>query len=216
RALRSEAARASFDALLPRLLDALAEAPDPRRALLLWEELIAKASSAINLFRLLDARPALLDQLVGVLTLAPPLAEQLPRRPELLDALIDKSALDLPGEVPALAERMARGETGDDYERALDRIRVVTGETRFALGVQLIQGEHDPLDVAAALSRTAEAALAIAARTTQDDFAVKHGVVPGGELLVLGLGRLGGGALTHASDLDIVYLFTGEDRKSVV
>ena len=28
--------------------------------------------------------------------------------------------------------------------------------------------------------------------------------------MVLGLGRLGGGALTHASDLDIVYLFTGD------
>lgn len=210
RSLRSEAARASFDALLPRLLDALAEAPDPRRALLLWEELIARASSAINLFRLLDARPALLDQLVGVLTLAPPLAEQLARRPDLLDALIDKSALDLPGDVPTLAERMARGEAGDDYESALDRIRVVTGETRFALGVQLIEGVHDPLEVAAALSRTAEAALAIAARTTQEDFAAKHGVVLGGELLVLGLGRLGGGALTHASDLDIVYLFTGD------
>lgn len=210
RALRSEAARASFDALLPRLLDALAEAPDPRRALLLWEELIAKASSAINLFRLLDARPALLDQLVGVLTLAPPLAEELARRPELLDALIDKSALDLPGDVSTLAARMARGETGDDYERALDRIRVVTGETRFALGVQLIEGVHDPLEIAAGLSRTAEAALAIAARTTQDDFALKHGTIAGGELLVLGLGRLGGGALTHASDLDIVYLFTGD------
>ena len=26
---------------------------------------------------------------------------------------------------------------------------------------------------------------------------------------MLGLGRLGGGVLTHASDLDIVYLFTG-------
>jgi glutamate-ammonia-ligase adenylyltransferase len=34
--------------------------------------------------------------------------------------------------------------------------------------------------------------------------------VPGGELLVLALGRLGGGALTHASDLDLVYLFTGD------
>lgn len=210
RALRSGAARASFDALLPRLLDALAEAPDPRRALLLWEELIAKASSAINLFRLLDARPGLLDQLVGVLTLAPPLAEELARRPELLDALIDRSALDLPATAEELAAKMARGEAGDDYEAALDRIRVVTGETRFALGVQLIQRVHDPLEVAAALSRTAEAALSIAARTTQEDFARKHGVVPGGELLVLGLGRLGGGALTHASDLDIVYLFTGD------
>ena len=210
RSLRSGAARASFDALLPRLLDALAEAPDPRRALLLWEDLIARASSAINLFRLLDARPGLLDQLVGVLTLAPPLAEELARRPDLLDALIDKSALDLPGTVEDLAAKMARGETGDDYEAALDRIRVVTGETRFALGVQLIEGVHDPLAIAAALSRTAEAALDIAARTTEQDFAAKHGTVPGGELLVLGLGRLGGGELTHASDLDMVYLFTGD------
>ena len=210
RSLRSEAARASFDALLPRLLEALAEAPDPRRALILWEDLITKASSAIKLFRLLDARPALLDQLVGVLTLAPPLAEELARRPDLLDTLIDRSALDLPGDVPELAARMARGEAGDDYEAALDRIRVVTAETRFALGVQLIERVHDPLDIAAALSRTAEAALDIAARTTEQDFAARHGTVPGGELLVLGLGRLGGGALTHASDLDIIYLFTGD------
>ena len=210
RSLRSAAARASLQTLLPRLLDAFADAPDPRRALLLWEDLIAKASSAINLFRLLDARPGLLDQLVGVLTLAPPLAEELARRPELIDRLIDRSALDLPGTVPELAERMARGEAGDDYEHALDRIRVVTGETRFALGVQLIERVHDPLEIAAALSRTAEAALEIAARATGQDFAAKHGVVPGGELLVLGLGRLGGGALTHASDLDIVYLFTGD------
>jgi len=36
-----------------------------------------------------------------------------------------------------------------------------------------------------------------------------HGRVPGAALIVLGLGRLGGGALTHASDRDLVYLFTG-------
>ena len=29
------------------------------------------------------------------------------------------------------------------------------------------------------------------------------------ELVILGLGRLGGGALTHASDLDLIYLFSG-------
>jgi len=36
-----------------------------------------------------------------------------------------------------------------------------------------------------------------------------RGRVPGSELLILGLGRLGGEALTYASDLDLVYLFTG-------
>jgi glutamate-ammonia-ligase adenylyltransferase len=105
---------------------------------------------------------------------------------------------------------MRRGEAGDDYERRLDRIRRIVGEERFALGVQLVEAKHDPLEIAAGLSRVAEAALAIAAEAACAEFAQAHGALPGGELIVLGLGRLGGGALTHASDLDLVYLFTGE------
>ncbi|WP_394730381.1 bifunctional [glutamine synthetase] adenylyltransferase/[glutamine synthetase]-adenylyl-L-tyrosine phosphorylase [Altererythrobacter sp. GH1-8] len=209
RALRSTAALDAFDAVLPALLEALAEADAPNRALLRWEALLASASSAINLFRLLEARPALLDQLVAVLSLAPTLAEELGRRPELLDTLIDQTALDLPGDVEALAARMEAGDASENYERALDRIRIVTGEVRFALGLQLIEAVHDPLDIAAALSRTAEAALLVAQRAATREFARVNGTIPDSELLVLGLGRLGGGALTHASDLDIIYLFTG-------
>jgi glutamate-ammonia-ligase adenylyltransferase len=41
------------------------------------------------------------------------------------------------------------------------------------------------------------------------EFARNHGTVPGGELVVLALGRHGGRAMTHASDLDLVFLFTG-------
>ncbi|MBA4042841.1 MAG: glutamine-synthetase adenylyltransferase, partial [Erythrobacter sp.] len=92
----------------------------------------------------------------------------------------------------------------------LDAIRVITGEIRFALGIQLIEGLADPLAIARALSRTAEAAMTLAADATVEEFAAKHGRIAGSELLILGLGRLGGGALTHASDLDIVYLFTGD------
>jgi glutamate-ammonia-ligase adenylyltransferase len=209
RALRSEAARRTFEDVLPALLEALAQAPQPDRALLRLETMLAAAPSAINLFRLLEARPALLDQLVRILSLAPPLAEQLGRRPDLLDALIDKSALDLPGSIEDLIGRMERREAGDDYERRLDRIRVVTGEVRFALGVQLITATHDPLDIAEALARTAEAALHVAATAAEREFAQVHGRIAGSELLILGLGRFGGGALTHASDLDIIYLFSG-------
>src|SRR4029079_15814599 len=63
---------------------------------------------------------------------------------------------------------------------------------------------------AAGLSRVAEAALATAAGAACEEFERVDGRIPGGGLLVLGLGRLGGGTLTHASDLDVVYLFTGE------
>ena len=105
---------------------------------------------------------------------------------------------------------MQRGESDDDYERRLDSIRRIVGEERFALGVQLVEAKHDPLAIAGGLSRVAEAALGVAAGAACDEFAKAHGHIPGGELLVLGLGRLGGGALTHASDLDLIYLFSGE------
>jgi [glutamine synthetase] adenylyltransferase / [glutamine synthetase]-adenylyl-L-tyrosine phosphorylase len=209
RALRSESARTAFAALRPRLLAAIAEAPEPDAVLLRWGRLLENVSSAINLFRLLEARPALLDQLIHILTLAPPLADALARRPALLDTLIDRSALDLPGSVAELHAKMARTERDDGYEQRLDRIRVVTGETRFGLGVQLIEAAHDPIAVARGLSRCAEAALQLASEAAAEEFAREHGRIAGGELVVLGLGRLGGGLLTHSSDLDIIYLFTG-------
>ncbi|MBY0342688.1 MAG: bifunctional [glutamate--ammonia ligase]-adenylyl-L-tyrosine phosphorylase/[glutamate--ammonia-ligase] adenylyltransferase [Sphingomonadales bacterium] len=209
-AIRSPQAVEAWDRLAPALLEAIARSDDPMRAITRWERIIESVPSAITTFRLLDARPDLIERLVAALTLAPVLSDELARKPELLDTLVDKDALDLPGDIPAIMARMRGAAAREDYEALLDAIRIVTGEIRFALGIQLIEGLADPLAIARALSRTAEAALALATEATVAEFAAKHGRIAGSELLILGLGRLGGGALTHASDLDIVYLFTGD------
>jgi glutamate-ammonia-ligase adenylyltransferase len=195
----------------PHLLQALAEAPDPDHALARWERLLAALPSAINVFRLLEARPGLMAVVMRVLAHAPTLAEDLARRADLLDTLIDHSAFALPGTVDEIRAELARGEVGDDYQRLLDAVRRKVGELRFALGVQLVEGLHPPLAVAAALSRVAEAAIAVLGSATEAEFARVHGHVPDARLVVLGLGRLGGGALTHASDLDLVFLFGGPE-----
>lgn len=215
RALRSAEARAAFARLRDTLLGALAAAPDPERALVRWEGLLAGLPSAINIFQLLEARPALLGLVMRVLAHAPTLADELARRSDLLDTLIDRSAFDLPGSVESLAAEFRRCEAGDDYQCLLDGVRRKVGEWRFALGVQLIESQlgetwRDPLEVAAALSRIAEAAILVLAEAAQGEFARAHGKITGSELVILGLGRLGGGALTHASDLDIVFLFSGD------
>ena len=210
RTLRSTSARDAFRAILPAMVEALGKAADPERALVRFERLLASLPSAINLFRLLDARPGLLDQLLRILAFAPPLAEALTRHAALLDTLIDKSALDLPGDVDALASAMGRSDASMPYEKLLDRIRIVTGEQRFALGVQLIEAQHDPLEIAEGLSRVAEAALRVAVREATAEFEAVHGRIAGSDLLVLGLGRFGGSALTHASDLDLIFLFSGD------
>jgi glutamate-ammonia-ligase adenylyltransferase len=101
-------------------------------------------------------------------------------------------------------------DTGEDYQILLDRVRQKVGDRKFALGAQILHGSADPLDIAAGYARVAEAAIETLASATIAQFEGAHGKVPGGELAILALGRLGGGVLTHASDLDLIYLFTGD------
>ena len=210
RALRSPEAREAFARILPALCEALADAPDPERALVRWESLLSALPSAINVFRLLEARPALLALLMRILAHAPTMADELARRVELLDPLIDRSAFDLPGSVATIEASLHPHEHDADYQQTLDTVRREVGERRFALGAQLVEGTSDALAVAGALARIAEAAIEVLADATVVEFERVHGQVPGSRLAILGLGRLGGGALTHASDLDLVFLFSGE------
>jgi len=209
-ALRSPAARAALEAVLPALIVALGGAPHPNKALVALDAMLAKLPSAINFFRLLEAQPALARLLAAILSHAPPLAGRLARRPDLLDGLIDASALDPAPDVADLMREMREGEAGDDYQTGLDHVRRVVGERRFALGTQIVAGTSDPLDVSAGYARVAEAAIETVAQATVAEFARRHGHIPDSELVILALGRMGGGALTYASDLDLIYLFTGD------
>jgi glutamate-ammonia-ligase adenylyltransferase len=208
-ALRSAAAQEALEAVLPTLVPALAAAPDPERAFVRLDAMLERLPSAINFFRLLEARPGLATLLTQILTHAAPLAEELARRPALLDGLIDATALEPVGAVPALVAAMG-SEPDADYGQRLDHVRRMVGERRFALGAQIVAGVADPLDVAAGYARVAEAAIETLAAAAVAEFARAHGRVPGSEFVVLALGRMGGAALTHASDLDLIYLFTGD------
>lgn len=208
RSLRSPASRTAFEAMLPALLEAIAAGPDPERALNRLTDIVERLSSGINLYRLLEARPALAALLAKLLAYAPALSDQLARRPVLLDGLIDESSFSAPPDSEAIAKALEAAMRGLPYDLALDRARRLINERRFALGVQLIDLRADPLAIAAGYARVAEGAVLALAGAAVGEFEEAHGRVAGSELVILGLGRLGGAALTHASDLDLVYLYT--------
>jgi glutamate-ammonia-ligase adenylyltransferase len=196
--------------MLPVLIEAFGRAPDPMRAINRFDDVVTKLPSGVNFYRLLEARPGLTDHLGTILSHAPALAEQLGRRPQLLDGLVDASAFEPAPPVEALAADFSRSEReGEDYQLVLDRVRRRVNERRFALGVQLIVAHSDPIEAAEGYSRVAEAAINVLAAAAIAEFEAIHGPVPGSELLIMALGRLGGEALTYASDLDLVYLFSG-------
>jgi glutamate-ammonia-ligase adenylyltransferase len=208
RSLRSPAAQQAFEAMLPALLRAIAASGDPQRALNRLSDIIERLTSGVNFFRLLEARPTLARLLATILAHAPALSDQLARRPELFEGLFDASSFASPPSASEFAELVGQAMDGQPYDIAIDRARRLINERRFALGVQLIDRRSDPLDVALGYSRVAEGALNALGSAAKAEFEQAHGSFNEGELLVLGLGRLGGCALTHASDLDIVYLHT--------
>jgi [glutamine synthetase] adenylyltransferase / [glutamine synthetase]-adenylyl-L-tyrosine phosphorylase len=214
RSLRSPPARQAFDAMLPGLLRAIAAGADPDRALNRLGDIIERLSSGVNFFRLLEARPALAGLLAKVLAHAPALAEQLGRRPELLEGLFDASSFAMPPSANEFADQLAKAMRGHPYDVALDRTRRLVNERRFALGVQLIDRRRDPLEVTEGYARVAEGALVALGSAAADEFAKVHGSFLESELIVLGLGRFGGYSLTHASDLDIIYLHTASQGGS--
>ena len=211
RSLRSPAARAAFEAMLPNLMRAVGAGPDPSRALNRFSDLVERLSSGVNFYRLLEARPQLAALVAQILTHAPALADQLARRPTLLDGLIDDSAFALPPDAAELASLFSAAIATDPLDVALDRVRRMVNERRFALGVQLITAYRDPITVAEGYSDLAEAAIVALSGAVTRDFAATHGRIEEGELIVLALGRLGGRALTNASDLDLVYLYDAPD-----
>jgi glutamate-ammonia-ligase adenylyltransferase len=210
RSLRSPAAQQAFEAMLPGLLRAIAAGADPNRALNRLSDIVERLSSGVNFFRLLEARPALARLLAKVLAHAPALADQLGRRPELFEGLFDASCFAMPPPAQEFASLLADAMEGQPYDVALDRVRRLVNERRFALGVQLIDLKRDPLEVTEGYARVAEGALVALGNAATDEFREIHGEFPGAELVVLGLGRLGGHSLTHASDLDLIYLHDAE------
>ena len=214
RSLRSPAARHAFEAMLPGLLHAIATGADPANALNRLSDIVERLSSGVNFFRLLEARPPLARLLAKILAHAPALADQLARRPELFEGLFDASSFAMPPPAEEFARLLREAMAGHPYDVALDRARRLVNERRFALGVQLIDRRRDPLEVSEGYARVAEGALVALADEARIEFEQAHGQFADAELIVLGLGRLGGCSLTYASDLDLIYLHTAQPGTS--
>ncbi|MEO5641259.1 MAG: glutamine-synthetase adenylyltransferase, partial [Sphingomicrobium sp.] len=159
RALRSPAALEAFEAMLPTMMAAVAGAGDPPHALNRLADLVERVPSGVNLFRLLEARPALAHLLAVLLSHAPFLADQLARRPDLLDGLIDESSFAEPAVADAVAAELAVAIAGEPLDRALELVRRIVNERRFAYGVQLVTAHRDALAIARGYSDLAEGAI---------------------------------------------------------
>ncbi|MEM7570943.1 MAG: bifunctional [glutamine synthetase] adenylyltransferase/[glutamine synthetase]-adenylyl-L-tyrosine phosphorylase, partial [Pseudomonadota bacterium] len=212
RAMASARARALFEGVLPDLLKAFDQTPDPGETALIFDTFIEQLPAGVQIFSLLDANRALIPLMANIMGQSPELAAQLTRRPALFEGLIDEPlTTPIPGKAGLAEDLQVSLAAAQDYESTLDLMRIWNGEVRFQAGARLLEGLASPAQTRAAYSDIADVALPTLLEAAQEDFARQHGTIEGSMFGIVALGSFGARELVTASDLDLTFLYTADD-----
>ena len=215
RAARTERARRLFSRLAPRLVEAIGATGDADAAFTRFAVFFEGLPSGVQPLSLLSAHPALADELIAILGLAPRLAEEIGKRPALLDIMLEPvfaAPLSETGPIrrDALEVRLSRAGSLED---AMNIARRIVREEKLRIGAQLLRARASASEAASAYSVLASESVHAMAKAAEAEVSRRHGPPPG-QWHVLGMGKLGGAELSADSDLDLIVVYEPSAEQS--
>ncbi|PVE25569.1 bifunctional glutamine-synthetase adenylyltransferase/deadenyltransferase [Microvirga sp. KLBC 81] len=213
-AITSQRAREVLTELTPALLSALGGTADPDGALAALDSAFGRMPAAVELLTILQSHDKLRLRFADLLGTAPRLANTVAQSPHVLDVLIDP-AFNVPLVDEAAIEQQVRQTIGnpESYEDFLDRARDAARQMRFITGARLLSDIISPAQAGEAYAAIATAIVRVSFERVRQEFEAEHGTVPGAEIVILGLGRLGTKELTAGSDLDLVVIYDFDEER---
>ena len=207
-ATRDRRAREALTELMPKLLSTLSRTGDTDRAFIAFDQFMKGLPAGVQLFAMLRANPGLLDLLAQILGTAPRLAEGLSDRPRVLEAVLDPAFFGpLPDLTTLQSALQAMAPATLSLDEVMDRVRVFGREQMFRVGVRVLSETVTAEGAGRGFANVADAAIARLLSATEDDMAGNHGRIPGGNVAVIAMGKLGGREMTATSDLDLMIVY---------
>jgi [glutamine synthetase] adenylyltransferase / [glutamine synthetase]-adenylyl-L-tyrosine phosphorylase len=208
RVFRTESTRAAFAEFLPALMDGLAHADEPDRAVAVFDRFLQALQRGGRLVTLLSQNRDLVALVALVLGAAPRLGDMLARQPQLMDGLIDPRFFGAMPDQRELSARLAATlKDAARYEEFLDRLRLFGQESLFLIGTRILSGTVSAQQASIAFADVAEGIVHTVHGLVTDRFAAQHGRIRGQETAILAMGRLGSREMTASSDLDLILLY---------
>src|SRR5262249_22183083 len=113
----------------------------------------------------------------------------------------------LPGPERLTAGLAALLAETDSYEDFLDGVRRFAQEQAFLIGARILSGTVSAQQAGEAFAAVAGGIVRALPAQVAEIVRASHGQLPGGDAVVLAMGKLGGREMTANSDLDLIVVY---------
>jgi glutamate-ammonia-ligase adenylyltransferase len=185
--------------LLPLLLDWLSASPDPDLGLLGLRNIASGPQRSMELATAFRESPEVAQRLCRLLGTSRTLGQLLRRNPDMIETLGDATEMRLRSRDELVEATRATVGWRPDPEERWPALKRFTDREGLRIAAHDVLDLIDVSEVGTALTNLAEATLEAAVDVLE----------PPLPFAVIALGRLGGGELSYASDLDILFVYDG-------
>ena len=201
--------------VLPLLVKEVDQHPEPGAALDRVLSIVTAILKRSAYLSLLAENPQARERLVSLVARSSSITNKLKETPELLDELLfPKRLFTVPSkeDIREQLDALTTYVDPDDLEAVMQHLRRLKEAITFRVAVSELEGSIPLMKVSDNLSFLAEVIVERAVAVAYRDLANKYGEpTNGSEFCVLAYGKLGGIELSYESDLDLVFVASGEE-----
>ncbi len=201
--------------VIPAFLSNIIKLSNQDSALLNLERFISGLGSRTSVYFLLTENPKIIPLLSRLFSRGGMLSNFLIRHPEYLDSIILKDVTQFYDSKDAMAQALGEAVSEEEFfEDKLNALRSFKHIESLKLCFKELSEDLEPIYVGKYLSMVADVVMDSSlelAKYSLKCSARKRKLLD--KMVVLGLGKLGGKEMSYASDLDIIFIYEGDDHE---
>ena len=219
----TEKNRAVLRRVAPLIFEEIVASPEPDMALNTFEKFISAVGARASFYSLLAENHHVIKFLVGLFGTSSFLSKILLSHPETLDSFVSLGVSAPVKTKDEIRDELMATVTPDlHFEDKLDLMRRFRNVEMLRIGMNDIYGEIDLKEVSTQLSALADASLELASSIALEKMKEKYGIPMArkgdkeleANMVTIGMGKLGGEEMAYSSDLDIIFIYSGNGETS--
>ena len=211
--------RQIFLRIFPAFFSHITSSSDPDLALNNLEALISSVGARETLYTFFEENPQAIESVIRLFSSSEYLSRIVIRHPEIVDLFLDPAELlkkRIKGKMQE--ELLSLTEQCGSYSEQLDVLRKYKYTEELRIGYMDILGYMDTIEASKHISILADVSVAGALKIAEDELKRTYGQpqckISGkgaqARFCIVAMGKLGGEEITYGSDLDILFIYSGE------